>query len=660
MKLPIELLSKAALELDPLPEISRTILERILKTQPVWSNDLVDFIKLDPALCLKLLYLSNTHTFGDPGRVGCIEQIVETLEPEIILDSLMSQVSRISLHPKPSLGTLNDQRLFWKHSLACARFSEVLARKMEFPNPSVAYLAGLLHDFAKMILYQKYPKLYQSIFDLMDQEQIHMFEAERRILGDHHAMIASKVLELWNVPPWLRAGIVSHHVSLATSNISKPEELLAGIVKTGDTLTYKIREGDGGDSARARSDPLVKEMKPLLVHLDAEVLNREKSALEGIYQQIRLGQIDSDHYIQLLAEANRNLGRRSIELRNNLRDISLLHQIHQVFQLSQSTKEVFLGISQELSRALHALAVAFLIEESHGNYIVYVSSGCELDDAVLYNLKSLLCRHFSSQVRTSVDPSLLRVEQLRFQETRSEEQYDPNRILTSSAFFVLDGQMGILGVLGLFSDQPWVFSEEERERYQIVFELMAMGLDRQRLEYETRQMSMTDGLTGLFNHRQFEILLDNELKKSDRYGNSIALIILDIDFFKKVNDTYGHLAGDQVLREVSALLKTQTRDSDLLARYGGEEFAIVLCRMDPANVVNMAERIRKSIEVHTFCTQMGHNLKVTVSQGVCCYPAQGIHDALQLIEASDTALYEAKRTGRNRVIQAPNAPVTEK
>jgi len=217
---------------------------------------------------------------------------------------------------------------------------------------------------------------------------------------------------------------------------------------------------------------------------------------------------------------------------------------------------------------------------------------------------------------------------------------------------MLHGQAGPLGLLGVFSDRSHVFTPAERERFLIVAELMAMGLERFRMEEQTRQMSVTDGLTGLLNHRQFEILLNNELKSSQRHSFPVGLIIMDLDHFKRVNDTYGHLTGDQVLRETADLLRGQTRESDVVARYGGEEFAMILSHTNLSHSSAMAERVRQALESHLFCAQEGRNLRVTVSLGVACFPAKGVQGAEDLIAAADTALYDAKRSGRNRVVTA--------
>jgi two-component system cell cycle response regulator len=167
----------------------------------------------------------------------------------------------------------------------------------------------------------------------------------------------------------------------------------------------------------------------------------------------------------------------------------------------------------------------------------------------------------------------------------------------------------------------------------------------QRQMYES---ALRDGLTKVFNKKYFTDYLEKEFAYAARHGSPLALIFLDIDFFKRINDTHGHPAGDFVLSELSQLMATQVRTEDVLARFGGEEFT-VLCRgtdLEGARIV--AERLRNTVEAHQF--KFGEKLiPLTISLGIAAIPDAGITDHAAFLAASDKALYEAKRTGRNRV-----------
>jgi len=173
---------------------------------------------------------------------------------------------------------------------------------------------------------------------------------------------------------------------------------------------------------------------------------------------------------------------------------------------------------------------------------------------------------------------------------------------------------------------------------------------RARLFDETERLATTDGLTGLTNHRTFQARLDEHLAQAQRYGKKTSLLLCDIDHFKSVNDTYGHPAGDQVLRGVARTLAREARATDVVARYGGEEFAVVMPETDAQGALVIAERIREKIAALVFDTDQGP-LRVTLSLGVATFPEDGERKA-DLVERADGCLYHAKRNGRNRSVSA--------
>jgi diguanylate cyclase (GGDEF)-like protein len=170
---------------------------------------------------------------------------------------------------------------------------------------------------------------------------------------------------------------------------------------------------------------------------------------------------------------------------------------------------------------------------------------------------------------------------------------------------------------------------------------------------QLEELATTDEMTGLANYREFVKKLREEWIRSERYGQALSLVMLDLDDFKRVNDSCGHPAGDRVLREFAMLMHGGKRATDLAARYGGEEFAVILPHTGGERAVGVAERIRAAVEDFTFL-EPDHPTKVTVSAGVATYRASaGIASAEQLVSAADRALYAAKASGKNRVVVAP-------
>ncbi|HLI24802.1 MAG TPA: GGDEF domain-containing protein, partial [Acidimicrobiales bacterium] len=173
----------------------------------------------------------------------------------------------------------------------------------------------------------------------------------------------------------------------------------------------------------------------------------------------------------------------------------------------------------------------------------------------------------------------------------------------------------------------------------------ALALRGARLLAEVERMAAIDGLTGLANRREFENALAREVSRCQRVREPLSLMLIDVDHFKRVNDTRGHLAGDEVLRTLAATLQQQVREMDIVARYGGEEFAVLLPSCTTADAVTVAERVRRAV------TASASLLGVTVSAGVATMPDHA-PDAVKLVAEADDALYRAKRQGRNRVDRA--------
>jgi diguanylate cyclase (GGDEF)-like protein len=162
-------------------------------------------------------------------------------------------------------------------------------------------------------------------------------------------------------------------------------------------------------------------------------------------------------------------------------------------------------------------------------------------------------------------------------------------------------------------------------------------------------LATTDGLTGAYNHRFFYQKLNEEYERAKRYNSSLSLVMLDLDFFKKINDKYGHVVGDSVLSEMAKIVMSIIRKNDIFARYGGEEFVLLLPHTEAHGAFQEAERIRKAIENHHF-EHLEKRGDVTISLGIVTYPSKYILNAEDMVKLADAALYEAKRLGRNRTI----------
>jgi len=207
---------------------------------------------------------------------------------------------------------------------------------------------------------------------------------------------------------------------------------------------------------------------------------------------------------------------------------------------------------------------------------------------------------------------------------------------------------GLIGVFGMLSKQKEFLDSRQISLVEVMCNQAATSIANAKMHAELERMATTDGLTGLCNHRVFQQKLTEEIKRSERHETPLSLLLTDIDFFKKVNDTYGHPAGDLVLKGVSKILQNEIRDIDVAARYGGEEFVVILPGTDSIGAKNIAERLRKAIMAETFSSD-NRTLKITTSIGIATLPADA-QTKEELIEKTDQALYHAKHNGRNQSV----------
>jgi diguanylate cyclase (GGDEF)-like protein len=222
------------------------------------------------------------------------------------------------------------------------------------------------------------------------------------------------------------------------------------------------------------------------------------------------------------------------------------------------------------------------------------------------------------------------------------------RGFSSIPLLIQDQAIGLIVVFDLGEPKARPIEGQDFSNLRILASQIAIGIEKATLYDKVQRLSITDGLTGLFVHRHFQARLDEEIKRAERYHEPLSLLMLDIDFFKKFNDSYGHLAGDAVLKRVATLLREHMGSSDVPARYGGEEFSVILPKQDKKESAIKAERLRQDIEADLLSYE-GKDLKVTVSMGLAAFP----EDAMTkkgVIDKADQALYKAKHEGRNRLI----------
>jgi diguanylate cyclase (GGDEF)-like protein len=321
--------------------------------------------------------------------------------------------------------------------------------------------------------------------------------------------------------------------------------------------------------------------------------------------------------------------------------------IEKDFFKNQTVVSILESLSEiiPLSIPCDRMTISMRLEDANRAVIRRVYGICTeklLDARFSLSEKSLAGILFARNLRLSRNFAADRYEVRYFE---NEPRYDD----FASFLAVPLGVDDCIGMVLLESLRPDAFSETERNFLWRIITSAGLAMERVLLLEKTNALATHDGLTNLVNHRQFQQLLKDEITRSGRYNDPLALVIGDIDHFKKINDAYGHPFGDTVLRNVARLLENSIRTGvDTAARYGGEEFALILVKTGEEQAMETAERIRKAIEGKPLAGPSGGDVRVTMSFGLAVL-GERTREHDDLIKKADKALYLAKERGRNRV-----------
>lgn len=210
----------------------------------------------------------------------------------------------------------------------------------------------------------------------------------------------------------------------------------------------------------------------------------------------------------------------------------------------------------------------------------------------------------------------------------------------------------IIGVIQLFNGVgQGGFTEQDQRILATIADFTAIAMENSRLLQKVRDLSITDDLTGLYNARHFQSLCEYEMERATRYGTELSMVFLDLDFFKQVNDTYGHLTGSRLLKEVGELIQTVVRKVDRAARYGGDEFVFLLPSTSKKGALGMANKLLERLRNTEFRSDCGVPIQLTASIGVATYPTNA-YCLQELVKLSDEAMYEVKRRTRDGIKSA--------
>lgn len=341
------------------------------------------------------------------------------------------------------------------------------------------------------------------------------------------------------------------------------------------------------------------------------------------------------------------------ELDKILQNLSLLYNIGRAMTYISDLKNLLQYILKKAVMITNAEKGSIMLLDPDTNRLcVSVIEGLEDNDQQeKINNKQVTCKSFkpgegvAGQVFQKAKPIVL--NNIKAEEKFIEADSSFVRSIACIPMLVYNEAIGVINVTNKRDDE--YFTEVDVEMLKAVTDQAAVAINKAQL----REMAVTDFLTGLYIRRYFMSKLQDELLRSERYNKIFSIVMADIDKFKNVNDTYGHTAGDKVLKAVGDFFQTNIRQVDVVARYGGEEFVIFFPETDKETAYVLAERLRKRFSQIRLDNLPG----LSISSGISTYPEDG-KDIQTLIKNADTAMYSAKQKGRNKVVKfSKNMPL---
>jgi len=366
----------------------------------------------------------------------------------------------------------------------------------------------------------------------------------------------------------------------------------------------------------------------------------ERAAMSDIQEKLVQAQASAEHYEALFGELSQ--GQERLKRMNE--ELALLNIIATVVNSSLDVAKVQEAAVSHLGSLLDVDEVYIYWYNTHADtFTLYSAHGMTTDEIAQCPPVPATEGFFA---RTMISPRALTISQVTG-DLYLRPPYMSKKVRSVLGLPLRSG-MRLMGVLAMGRASGVPFTEDDERFLESLGRILSVAIENATLYKQAQELSLSDELTGLANRRMFNLRLDSETSRIKTSGSPLCLVIFDLDFFKRVNDTYGHHAGDEVLCQFARRVQQDIRTTDLLCRLGGEEFALVAPDTPLPVTVAIAERICRMIAQTPFILEDGTAVSITISAGVAnfCVPMQCVEE---LIAAADQSLYAAKAAGRNQV-----------
>ncbi len=636
---------------DALPSVPLFVVRARPPAEGMRAPEAEKIVLSDPSLAAVVLRLANSPVYGRAGTVASIDAAVRLLGPAVV------RKIAAGLASADAPGNPLDRPRFLEHSIASAAASRALARRLGCAPPEEAYAAGLLHSVGQMVLACGSGKRYAEVLRRSVAENRPLPDLEREVFGLDHGRAGAMLAERWHLPASLRDAIAHHH---------RPEEAAAGIPPAHRALVELVAAADAVLSSNGLATCCRNGRAPPPVGGKELGAEDAAAALEAARDGLR-------EALAVLGVAEG--GKPFAETLGDI--VASAPAAAAAVALPGETRGGFEAVSSSMADALRAMRTAASAEEAWEIGLRGIRAAMGVDRVLFYAYDAerarLDLRHglddtgtIRSGEKAAADFPLAAGGGLShsIRDGRATVVDDlgadgeflrgigVSRV-AAAPVDILEKTHGVLTADNPFSGRP--VDAHDASMLGIVANLVGLSIENlllQKQAVKLRSLAERDELTGVNNRRNLMTLFQRELDRSRRYGSALSVAMVDIDFFKSFNDTYGHQAGDEVLRTIAQVLVAASREIDIIGRYGGEEFVALLPETTLDQALVYSDRLRAKVEVRgaDLRNRFPKTRTLTISVGVTqAVPAAG-DDVERIIGRVDEGLYEAKEAGRNRVI----------
>ncbi len=649
-------LKKQVHELPTLPVVALKLL-KLTSEDSSKAADLAKIVETDPAIAAKVLRLVNSAHYALRRKVSSLSHAVVILGFTAIR-AMALEVTLFEQLVRHDPVKRFDRMFFWRHCLSVAGLSKAMATATGHPDPEEVYAAGLLHDIGKLIL-DVYGKIsYRHFLQGYSRTAAGpLISEEKNYIGITHDQIGAFFCAEWKIPPAITVAVLFHHDQFADRCLSERDKLLCAIVALADFITWTQGIGSVEVAAQPSLEPDIEQVLPL-EELDMRSLlafmDREVKAVAKFYdfafpgpEEFRTNLLAASIHLSKLNTANL---RRQEELNTKLKVLSQLHLNLATPKIRFNREEIIDEIFQAIHKDFGFDRITLLQIVPEQRCLLSVQSWPREEREHLRFAPLTIDQNSEKLLNCLRDRNPVILNRLADGDLSLLRSFNAREMaiipLTTHA-----RTLGLLTVDNTASGRTLL--PTDLSLLAIVANELGVALENARIISDLKEKAELDGLTGIYNRGTLDQLMAEACRHARHKGYAVTMGILDVDFFKKFNDTYGHQAGDSILKLLAATMKKMSRPTDIVGRFGGEEFAFLLPGHNLQEGVQFAERLRGEIEtLGKLLSRRFPRCPLTVSIGLAASaPGLGAYRD-ELFKLADQALYDAKAAGRNRVCVA--------